>query len=69
MKTVLHIGSGYKKGGGGAFVLRETLRLLENHTINYLIAVDCGNSETLRKQRNNERNKIMAAVPGIAESY
>ncbi len=72
MKTVLHIGSGYKKGGGGAFVLRETLRLLENHTINYLIAVDCGNSETTKEikswQQYRGLQKVINAVFS-AEQY
>lgn len=72
MKTVLHIGSGYKKGGGGAFVLRETLRLLENHTINYLIAVDCGSSETTKEikswQQYRGLQKVINAVFS-AEQY
>lgn len=62
MKTVLHIGSGYKKGGGGAFVLRETLRLLENHTINYLIAVDCGNSETTKEIKSWQQYRGLQKV-------
>lgn len=72
MKTILHIGSGYKAGGGGAFVLRETLRLLENHTINYLIAVDCGNSETTKEikswQQYRGLQKVINAVFS-AEQY
>ena len=62
MKTILHIGSGYKKGGGGAFVLRETLRLLENHTINYLIAVDCGNSETTKEIKSWQQYRGLQKV-------
>ncbi len=72
MKTVLHIGSGYKKGGGGAFVLRETLRLLENHTINYLIAIDCGNSETTKEIKSWQQYRgFQKAINAVfsAEQY
>lgn len=62
MKTVLHIGSAYKKGGGGAFVLRETFRLLENHTINDLIAIDCGNSESKKEIKSWQQYRGLKKV-------
>lgn len=46
---VLHIGSGYNKGGGGSKVLKETFRILQSDTINYLVAVDCADTNFSKK--------------------
>lgn len=63
MKTILHIGSGYKAGNdGGAFVLRETFRLLENRTINDLIAIDCGNSESKKEIKSWQQYRGLKKV-------
>lgn len=46
---VLHIGSGYNKGGGGSKVLKDTVKLLQNECVNYLIAVDCEDTDFTKK--------------------
>ena len=46
---VLHIGSGYNKGGGGSKVLKDTVRMLQNDSVNYLIAADCEDTDFTKK--------------------
>ncbi len=46
---ILHIGSGYNKGGGGSKVLKDTVKLLQNECINYLIAADCEDTNFTKK--------------------
>ena len=46
---ILHIGSGYNKGGGGSKVLKDTVKLLQNECVNYLIAADCEDTDFTKK--------------------